>query len=110
MQVPTRSHHHPLTHLHQANNTHICPAVSVSSQDPGYVIQQALAAQSKPTQQQLLQQYAGHLRQQLIEAINHPQHRVKPLTGLHIAVDAGNGSGGFFASQVCMWGTGSLFM
>lgn len=79
-----------------------CLAVllSLCVQDPGYVIQQALLAQSAPTEQQLLSQYAGHLRQQLIEAINHPQHRDKPLTGLHIAVDAGNGSGGFFASQV----------
>jgi len=69
-------------------------------QDPGYVLQQALAIQSTPSKWPLLEKYAGHLRQQLIEAIDHPQHREKPLTGLKIAVDAGNGSGGFFASQV----------
>lgn len=70
-------------------------------QDPGYVIQQALAAQACPSTWQLLDKYAGHLRQQLIEAIDHPQHKDKPLTGLKITVDAGNGSGGFFASKVC---------
>jgi phosphomannomutase len=69
-------------------------------QDPGYVLQQALAAESSPSTWQLLDKYAGHLRQQLIEAINHPQHKDKPLTGLKITVDAGNGSGGFFASKV----------
>lgn len=69
-------------------------------QDPGYVLQQALAVQSSPSKWPLLEKYAGHLRQQLVDAINHPQHREKPLMGLKIAVDAGNGSGGFFASQV----------
>jgi phosphomannomutase len=69
-------------------------------QDPGYVLQQALTSHSSPSSWQLLQQYGGHLRQQLVEAINHPQHREQPLKGLKIVVDAGNGSGGFFASQV----------
>lgn len=69
-------------------------------QDPGYVMQQALAAQPSPSTWQLLDTYAGHLRQQLIEAIDHPQHKEKPLTGLKITVDAGNGSGGFFAAKV----------
>ncbi len=55
---------------------------------------------STPSKMPLLEQYAGHLRQQLIEAIDHPQNRGKPLSGLKIVVDAGNGSGGFFASQV----------
>lgn len=63
-------------------------------------MQQALAAQVSPSTWQLLDAYAGHLRQQLIEAINHPQHKEKPLTGLKITVDAGNGSGGFFAAKV----------
>lgn len=64
------------------------------------MLQQALAANSSPSEWQLLDQYAGHLRQQLIEAIDHPQHKEQPLTGLKITVDAGNGSGGFFASKV----------
>lgn len=71
-------------------------------QDPGYVLQQALEAKSAPSKFKLLDQYAGHLRQQLVGAIDHPQHREKPLSGLKIVVDAGNGSGGFFASQVCL--------
>lgn len=75
-------------------------AAPLNLQDPGFVLQQALQVQSSPTQQRLLEQYAQHLRQQLVQAINHPQHKDKPLTGLKIAVDAGNGSGGFFASQV----------
>lgn len=72
------------------------------------MLRQALEAESSPSKMRLLEQYAGHLRQQLIEAINHPQHREKPLSGLKIVVDAGNGSGGFFASQVCVQGLGPL--
>lgn len=66
------------------------------------MLQQALTVQGAPTKWQLLDKYAEHLRSELIKAINHPQHKDKPLTGLKIAVDAGNGSGGFFASKVCV--------
>jgi len=45
-------------------------------------------------------EYAAHLRDIIIKGINHPDHPEKPLTGLHVVVDAGNGSGGFFPSMV----------
>jgi phosphomannomutase len=50
----------------------------------------------------LLETYAGHLRSVIIEAVDHPSSRARPLEGLKIVVDAGNGSGGFFAEQVCV--------
>lgn len=53
----------------------------------------------------LLSVYAGHLRELIKQGINHPQHYDQPLTGLKIAVDAGNGSGGYFATQVRSKGT-----
>ena len=46
------------------------------------------------------QVYAAYLRELIVKAVNHPQHRSAPLTGLRIVVNAGNGSGGFMATQV----------
>jgi hypothetical protein len=48
----------------------------------------------------LLAEYAASLRTKIIEGVDHPHHRDTPLKGLKIVVDAGNGSGGFFADQV----------
>ncbi len=48
----------------------------------------------------LIGAYAANLVQQMRRAINHPDHFDQPLAGLHIIVDAGNGAGGFYASQV----------
>lgn len=45
-------------------------------------------------------EYAASLRRKIIEGVDHPHHRDTPLKGLKIVVDAGNGSGGFFADQV----------
>ena len=44
--------------------------------------------------------YQKHLRSIIIEGINHPQHREQPLKGFHIVLDAGNGGGGFLATEV----------
>ncbi len=44
--------------------------------------------------------YAAGLVQWMRSAVNHPQHFEQPLKGLHIIVDAGNGAGGFYATQV----------
>lgn len=41
--------------------------------------------------------YAAHLRQKIIDEVGAGSH---PLAGLKIAVDAGNGAGGFFATRV----------
>lgn len=44
--------------------------------------------------------YAGTLVQKIRAAVNDPDDYDRPLKGLKIVVDAGNGAGGFFASQV----------
>ena len=44
--------------------------------------------------------YSEHMRNLLKEGINHPEHYDKPLKGFHFLVDAGNGGGGFFATEV----------
>ena len=47
----------------------------------------------------LMKVYAEHLRNIIAEKVN-SDHPEKPLEGLHVVVDAGNGAGGFFVSQV----------
>jgi phosphomannomutase len=44
--------------------------------------------------------YADYLVQKIRQGVNHPEHFERPLQGFKIVVDAGNGAGGFFASQV----------
>ena len=44
-----------------------------------------------------MSQYAARLRDQIVRETGGEE---KPLNGLHIVVDAGNGAGGFYASQV----------
>ena len=60
----------------------------------------------------LLEHYSEHLRKVICKAL--PDGGDKPLQGLHIVVDAGNGAGGFFASQVLQPlgadTTGSVFL
>lgn len=48
----------------------------------------------------LMTAYCDHLRQVIIDGINSTASRNKPLAGMKIAVDAGNGAGGFFATEV----------
>lgn len=48
----------------------------------------------------LIATYSAHLRKKIIEEVNHPEHYEKPLKGLKIVVDAGNGAGGFYAKQI----------
>ena len=45
----------------------------------------------------LMARYAAHLREKIVEGVGRGE---RPLTGLHIVVDAGNGAGGFFVSRV----------
>ncbi|KAF8060594.1 algC [Scenedesmus sp. PABB004] len=68
--------------------------------DPGHVLRAAVDTPAAPATWPLLSLYAAHLREQIVAGIRHPTHPDAPLTGLKIAVDAGNGSGGFFATQV----------
>ncbi|WP_291861738.1 phosphoglucomutase [Marinilabilia sp.] len=44
--------------------------------------------------------YSAHLADVIRKEVNHPEHFDTPLQGLKITVDAGNGSGGFFATDV----------
>ena len=48
----------------------------------------------------LIGRYAAHLREKIIAEVQHPETPDKPLTGLKIVVDAGNGAGGFYALQI----------
>jgi phosphomannomutase len=50
----------------------------------------------------LLRDYALHLQEVIKKGVEHPQHPEQPLKGFKIVVDAGNGSGGFFADQVSL--------
>lgn len=44
--------------------------------------------------------YANQFVEQIRKAVNHPEHFDRPLQGLKIIVDAGNGAGGFYADRV----------
>jgi phosphomannomutase len=44
--------------------------------------------------------YADQFVAQIRQAVNHPTNFDKPLSGLKIIVDAGNGAGGFYADRV----------
>ncbi len=44
--------------------------------------------------------YSDGLVQQIRKAVNHAENYDRPLAGLHIVVDAGNGAGGFYAGKV----------
>ena len=61
----------------------------------GQLPQGAGPAQGEPCE--LMGQYAAHLRERILSGAEKGK---QPLSGLHIVVDAGNGAGGFFVSQV----------
>ena len=48
----------------------------------------------------LIGDYAQHLKEKIIREVNREDAPEKPLAGLKIAVDAGNGAGGFFAERI----------
>ena len=52
------------------------------------------------TKENLLKTYAADLRDKISRGINDTINYEKPLIGRHIIVDAGNGAGGFFATEV----------
>lgn len=56
------------------------------------------AASGLPEPCDLMETYCAHLRKLICEGVGKDSD--KPLTGLKIAVDAGNGSGGFYAEKV----------
>ncbi|MCU0545266.1 MAG: phosphomannomutase/phosphoglucomutase [Oscillatoriaceae cyanobacterium Prado104] len=52
------------------------------------------------SQKDFIAVYADILVGQIRQAVNHPDNFDRPLTGLKIIVDAGNGAGGFYADRV----------
>lgn len=48
----------------------------------------------------LMEKYSLFLADSIRKGVNDPDNYTKPLHGFHIVVDAGNGSGGFFAERV----------
>ncbi len=59
------------------------------AQDPGVI-----------EESDLISLYAGDMVSKIRKKVNHPENFQKPLEGLKIIVDAGNGAGGFFADKV----------
>ncbi len=55
---------------------------------------------ASPKKADLISTYSEHLRNKIIAEVNHPTCYEKPLTGLRIVVDAGNGAGGFYGKQI----------
>ncbi len=47
-----------------------------------------------------MKQYSANLRKMIIDCVNSEDDREKPLKNYHIVVDAGNGAGGFYATEV----------
>jgi len=47
-----------------------------------------------------ISRYAAHLIDTIRKGVNDPEHYEKPLSGIKIIVDAGNGAGGFYAEKV----------
>ncbi len=69
--------------------------------------------QDKAVSYDLISRYANHLQEKIRQGLQASED-AKPLSGMHIVVDAGNGAGGFFASRVLLpLGadiTGSLYL
>lgn len=70
--------------------------------EPDYSLQiRIFGKKGYPSQEaDLMDTYCSHLRNLIKEGVSHPDSYDKPLSGLKIVVDAGNGSGGFYARQV----------
>ncbi|MEG2199454.1 MAG: phosphomannomutase/phosphoglucomutase, partial [Anaerovorax sp.] len=54
----------------------------------------------KIIQADIIASYSDFLKEKIKTQVNHPTHFQQPLLGLKIIVDAGNGAGGFYATQV----------
>ena len=48
----------------------------------------------------LIDTYSSFLRKKIIDEVDSQENREKPLMGLKIVVDAGNGAGGFYAAKI----------
>ena len=77
----------------------------------GIEIDETAEAAGKITQMPFLPTYAEHLKKIIINGVD-PEVQ-KPLLGLHVVVDAGNGAGGFYATmleELGAWVEGSQFL
>lgn len=71
----------------------------------------ALTREGKIDEKPFLPRYVEHLSELIIEGVN--PDVAKPLLGLHVVVDAGNGAGGFYAKMLedlGAWVEGSQFL
>jgi len=59
-----------------------------------------LSMEKEPEKKDLIGTYSAHLRKKIIDEVAHPENPNKPLAGMKIAVDAGNGAGGFYATEI----------
>ena len=79
------------------------PAGGIESADLGEILALAEKGSTAPSangvvkQSDYMKQYAARLRRLIIDGVALGE---QPLKGLHIVVDAGNGVGGFYASEV----------
>ena len=71
-------------------------AAACEAEPSGHAIPLEDGVESVP----FLEDYAATLRELIKKGAAHPDTPEKPLTGMKIIVDAGNGSGGFFAESV----------
>ena len=51
-------------------------------------------------QSEFIEPYTKLLRHSIITGVKNAPNKKRPLEGLHVVVDAGNGGGGFFAGKV----------
>jgi phosphomannomutase len=58
------------------------------------------SAVGKISERDFMSVYADQFVAQIRQAVNHPTNFNRPLSGLKIIVDAGNGAGGFYADRV----------
>lgn len=83
------------------------PKGGLEKKDISEILERAAAGNFKKVDKQgnvseldFISVYAGILVNKIREAVNHPSSWDMPLKGFKIAVDAGNGAGGFFADKV----------
>lgn len=78
---------------------HTCPVDQMTG--TAHVVDIALSLDpSKITRLDFMPIYAAHLRAMIKQAIDAKDNFDRPLEGFKIVVDAGNGAGGFFATDV----------
>lgn len=98
--VQITASHHP---WHRNGLKFFLPAGGVESEDIAEILELAQngvlpeKAEGRVVPTDYMRQYAARLRDQIVRETGGSQ---RPLEGLHIVVDAGNGAGGFYAAEV----------